>query len=67
MQRRRSGMAHNAGVGLDTPFARIDWMGPDRFDLYRMRGSGTLWRVHEGVTLAESLRLLEENPAPYPV
>jgi hypothetical protein len=52
MQRYRSGMEHNRGDEFDAPFARIDRMGPDRFDIYCMRHTGKWWRVHVGVTLA---------------
>jgi hypothetical protein len=40
MQRYRSGMEHNRGDEFDAPFARIDRMGPDRFDIYWMRHTG---------------------------
>jgi hypothetical protein len=67
MQRRRSGMEHNLGFEFDAPFARIDRMGPDRFDIHWMRHTGQWWRVHEGVTLAEALRLLVTDPVLHPV
>jgi hypothetical protein len=59
MQRYRSGMAHNHGFEFDAPFARIDRMGPDRFDIHWMRHTGTWWPLHAGVTLARALHLLE--------
>jgi len=37
MQLYRSGMEHNRGEEFDAPFARIDRMGQDRFDIYWMR------------------------------
>jgi hypothetical protein len=61
MQRRRSGMEHNRGCEFDAPFARIDRMGPDRFDICWMRHTGQWWRVHEAVTLAEVLHILESD------
>ena len=67
MQRYRSGMEHNRGDEFDAPFARIDRMGPDRFDIYWMRHTGKWWRPHVGVTLAEALRILETDGVLYPV
>lgn len=34
MQRYRSGFPDNRGEEFDAPFARIDRMGSDRFDIY---------------------------------
>ncbi len=67
MQRYRSGMEHNRGEEFDAPFARIDRMGPDRFDIYWMRHTGKWWRLHVGLTLAESLRILETDGVLHPV
>lgn len=61
IRRYRSGMEHNLGDEFDAPFARIDRMGSDRFDTHWMRHTGTWWRLHVGVTLAEALRLLETD------
>ncbi len=66
-QRYRSGMAHNAGEEFDAPFARIDRMGSDRFDIQWMRHTGKWWRFHSGVTLAEALHLLETDNVLHPV
>ncbi|KPH08332.1 hypothetical protein CO657_09080 [Rhizobium acidisoli] len=67
MQRYRSGMDHNRGEEFDAPFARIDRMGPDRYDIYWMRHTGKWWRLHAGVTLAEALRILETDGILHPV
>jgi hypothetical protein len=67
MQRYRSGMEHNRGEEFDAPFARIDRMGCDRFDIYWMRHTGKWWLVHAGVTLVEALRILETDEVLYPV
>lgn len=45
MQRYRSGMEHNRDEEFDAPFARIDRVGPDRFDIYWMRHTGRWWRL----------------------
>lgn len=66
MQRYRSGMEENRGEEFDAPFARLDWMGPDRFDIQWMRHTGKWWRLHAGVTLAEALRILETDGILHP-
>jgi hypothetical protein len=66
IQRYRSGMADNPGEEFDAPFARIDRVGPDRFDIYWMRHTGKWWRLHAGVTLVEALRLLEADGLLHP-
>jgi hypothetical protein len=67
MQRCRSGMEHNRGVEFDVPFARIDRMGRDHFDIYWMRHTGKWWRLHAGVTLDEALRIIETDHVLHPV
>ena len=67
MQRYRSGMGHNRGEEFDAPFAGIDRMAPDRFDIYWMRHTGKWWRLHVGVTLAEALQILETDGVLHPV
>ena len=67
MQRYRSGMEDNRGEEFDAPFARIDRMGRDRFDIYWMRHTGRWWRLHVGVTLAEALRILETDGHLHPL
>jgi hypothetical protein len=67
MQRYRSGMEHNRGEEFDAPFARIDRMGRDRFDIYWMRHTGKWWRLYAGVTLVEALRILETDGVLHPV
>ncbi|HMH60881.1 MAG TPA: hypothetical protein VK561_06240 [Bradyrhizobium sp.] len=67
IQRYRSGMEHNRGEEFDTPFARIDRMGRDSFDIYWMRHTGKWWRLHTGVTLVEALRILETDGILHPV
>jgi hypothetical protein len=67
VQRYRSGMEHNLGEEFDAPFARIDRMGKDRFDIYWMRHTGKWWRLHTALTLAEALKLLETDGTLHPV
>ncbi|MFZ1963584.1 MAG: hypothetical protein WAU78_08985 [Roseiarcus sp.] len=67
IQRYRSGMEDNRGEEFDAPFARIDRVGRDRFDIDWMRHTGRWWRLHHGVTLAEALRILETDGHLHPV
>jgi hypothetical protein len=61
IQRYRSGHADNPGVEFDAPFIRLDHMGPDRFDIYWMRHTGTWWPVFNALTLAEALHTIEKE------
>ena len=45
---------------------RLDHMGPDRFDIYWMRHTGQWWPLHKGLTLAASLRMIEEDEHLHP-
>ena len=67
MQRYRSGMPHNSGQEFDAPFARIDHMAKDCFDIYWMRHTGKWWRLHTGVTLVDALRILETDGVLHPL
>lgn len=67
IQRYRSGMEHNRGEEFDAPFARIDRMGHDSFDIQWMRHTGTWWRLYSGVTLAEALLILERDATLHPL
>ncbi len=67
MQSFRSGMEYNRGQEFDVPFARIDRMVPDRFDIYWMRHTCKWWRLHVDVTLAEALKILETDEVLRPV
>lgn len=67
MQRYRSGMKHNPGEEFDAPFARLDRLGPDNFDVFWMRHTGQWRRLHIGMTLVEALRILETDGILHPV
>jgi hypothetical protein len=66
-QRYRSGMEHNRGEEFNAPFARIDRVGTDRFDIYWMRHTGKWWRLHRDLSLAEALRTLESDGHLHPL
>jgi hypothetical protein len=58
-------MEHTRGDKFDAPFARIDHIGPRRYLLgCGPRANGG---VHVGVTLAETLRILETDAVPHPI
>lgn len=67
MQRYRSGFDHNRGEEFDAPFARIDRMERDSFDIYWMRHTGQWWRLYTGKTLTEALRIIETDNVLHPV
>jgi len=67
MQRYRSGMSDNLGEEFDAPFARIDRVGPDRFDVYWMRHTEKWWRLHRNLSLAEAIRILESDAHLHPL
>lgn len=67
VQRYRSGHESNRAEEFDAPFARIDRIGPDRFDIYWMRHTGKWWRLYRCVTLAEALQILENDGILHPV
>ncbi len=52
---------------FESPFARIEYVGRDRFDLSWFRHTGQWWTVHRGVTLDEALNLLETDGIFHPV
>ena len=49
------------------PFARLEYVGRDRFDLSYFRHTEQWWPVDRGVSLAEALELLESNGIYHPV
>ena len=67
MQRYRSGMEHNRGEEFDSPFARLDRVGRDRFDVYWMRHTGKWWQLYIGASLGEALHILETDNVLHPV
>ena len=66
MQRYRSGMPHNADDEFDAPFALLDRIAPDHFDIQWIRHTGKWWRVHAGATLVQALHLLERDGVLHP-
>jgi hypothetical protein len=67
MQRYRSDSPIRIRDEFELPFARLDFMGPDRFDIYWMRHNDQWWPVHHGVPLKEALELIVSNPVLHPL
>lgn len=67
MQRFRSDAPNRLRDEFDRPFARLDFMGADRFDIYWMRHNDQWCLVHQGATLKEALQLLINIPTLHPL
>ena len=61
IQRYRSGFPDNLGEEFDAPFARLDWIGSDRFDLQWHRHTGQWWRLYSGLTLDEAVQTIKAD------
>ena len=55
VQRYRSGFDDNQGEEFDAPFVRLDWLGPNRFDVQWHRHTGQWWRLYQDLTLKDAL------------
>ena len=67
IQRYRSGFPENLGEEFDAPFARLDWISPDRFDIQGHRHTGEWFRLHRGLTLVEAIESLGSDGILHPV
>jgi hypothetical protein len=67
LQRYRSGYPDNRGWEFDAPFARLDYLGEDRFDVMWHRHTGQWWRLYHSVSLAEALRHIVEDGHLHPL
>jgi hypothetical protein len=45
----------NLGEEFDAPFARLDWISPNRFDIQWHRHTGEWFRLHRGLTLEKAI------------
>ncbi|MGY8631852.1 hypothetical protein RAD15_05055 [Bradyrhizobium sp. 14AA] len=59
IQRYRSGFPENLGEEFDAPFARLDWIRHNRFDIRWHRHTGEWFCLHRGLTLAEAIETLK--------
>lgn len=67
IQRFRSDSENALAPEFDSPFARLEYVSRDRFDLSYFRHTGQWWTVYRGVSLAEALSLLETEEIFHPV
>jgi hypothetical protein len=67
VQRYRSGFPENLGEEFDGPFARLDWVSRDRFDIQWHRHTGTWFCLYRGLSLAEALKTLETDGLLHPL
>ncbi len=67
IQRFRSDHEDALEPEFDSPFARLEYVSHDRFDLSYFRHTGQWWTVHRGVSLAEALSLLETEGIFHPI
>ena len=68
IQRFRSDDVENAlEPEFDRPFARLEYVSRDRFDLSYFRHTEQWWTLYQGVTLEEALSLLESEGIFHPI
>src|SRR5580698_4454075 len=61
IQRYRSGFPENLGEEFDAPFARLDWITRDRFDIQWHRHTGEWFRLYRGLTLVQAIETLKSD------
>ncbi len=67
IQRFRSDAPEAIEPEFDVPFARLEYVARDRFNLSYFRHTGQWWTVYRGVTLAEALGVLETEAIFHPI
>ena len=67
IQRYRSGFQDNRGEEFDAPFARLDWIGRDRFDIQWRRHTGEWIRLHRGLALVKAIETLRSDGLLHPL
>lgn len=67
MQRYRSGFRETLGEEFDAPFARLDWITRNRFDLQWHRHTGEWFCLYRGLTLAEAIDTLKSDGLLHPL
>jgi hypothetical protein len=66
LQRYRSGFEDNRGEEFDAPFVRLDWIGPDRFDIQWHRHTGQWHRVYRNLSLKDALNTIISDELLHP-
>ena len=67
IQRFRSDRPDAITPEFDAPFARLEYVGRDRFDLFYFRHTGEWYRLYQSVPLAEALKLIERDALLHPM
>jgi hypothetical protein len=67
LQRYRSGYADNLGWEFDAPFARLECVGRDRFDISFRRHTEQWFCLYRDRSLAEALKLIESDGHLHPL
>lgn len=69
--RYRSGFPENAGEEFDLAFTRLDYieenLAEQRFNVMWHRHTGQWWRLHDNVSLAQALSLIETDGLLHPL
>ena len=66
LQRYRSGFDDNRGEEFDAPFARIDWIRHNHFDVQWHRHTGQWFRTHHNLSLNAALTAISTNEVLHP-
>ncbi len=67
LQRYRSGFPENLGEEFDSPFARLDRIGRDRFNIQWYRHTEIWFCLYRGLSLAEALKIVETDQHLHPL
>jgi hypothetical protein len=66
IQRYRSGFPDNLGEEFDAPFARLDWISRDHFDIQWHRHTGEWFRLHRGMALDKAIDTIKSDGILHP-
>ena len=67
IQRYRSGFPETLNEEFDSPFAALDWVARDRFDIQWHRHTGAWHCLYRGLSLTEALNAIETDPVLHPL
>ena len=67
IQRYRSGFPETMNEEFDSPFAALDWVARDRFDIQWHRHTGVWHCLYRGLSLTEALNAIETDPVLHPL
>ena len=67
IQRYRSGFPDNRNEEFESAFARLDWVGRDRFDVQWHRHTGAWHCLYRNLSLTEALSAIETDGILHPL